>query len=61
MPLQSEYAGEAQAYYGVTAALWARERTGGQTVEVSLIESLANLHLAPARPGSRRAHRRGIT
>ncbi len=44
-PLQSEYAGGAQAFYGVMAALWARERTGcGQTVEVSLIESLANLH-----------------
>ncbi|PZC42167.1 MAG: Crotonobetainyl-CoA:carnitine CoA-transferase CaiB, partial [Chloroflexi bacterium] len=44
-PLQSEYAGGAQAFYGAMAALWARERTGrGQTVEVSLIESLANLH-----------------
>ena len=44
-PQQSEYAAGAQAFYGIMAALWARERIGhGQTVEVSLIESLANLH-----------------
>ncbi|HJN92733.1 MAG TPA: CoA transferase [Dehalococcoidia bacterium] len=44
-PLQSEYAAGAQAFYGIMAALWARERIGkGQTVEVSLVESLANLH-----------------